>query len=641
MKLFIRNTMSKFWPSDLKLDKLEQTSPLEIFATRPDFEWSDGSQKVYFFGNVSAVRDDSGVLDAAFTTTDLQNAMLRSDAPQTIEGRFLMLRVLSSGELVISSDNFGQIDIYYQDVGEDFFVATSLDLLPIWQDPSAKIDPVAISQAVEIYGGRPLKRHTGYQGVRRLGVGDRLELCGKNRFSISRKQHEFKPRYDYDLDAGLNKYADLFVNSVTRRADSKENIILLSSGWDSSSILATLVHSVGKDAVKPVIGRMKYSDQSGVCNQFEIDRATQMADYFDLPLDIVDLDYRDEKTVSGLIERLRRSYKSHQFCAMTGFNHWLLAEASREIASEGAPVFAGEMSDGAHNLGFSQYVTVFHPNSQGFREYSDKMATYLFGPTFLDVLIKGEQDRDPAWQFLTANKPAEFFEDLQSGERNVREQFLKSFFLRGGRMPLAAVNSPLLTEHGMREFDEQSFVEYFQHVIDAFGSDNHYALLLEFYNSFHWQGSTVATLYHACAENGLKCEYPFLDSDLLNFLSFMPEDWGRGLELRPTKFPLKWMLENRIDYPYELQSGFHSYTYDVDPNFSHLNEIINHSGFNKVFKETLATGRYKKIFAGSFFDHGYIEHIVTSFLDGEEVPRADQVHLMNISMQSLLGPGCD
>ena len=58
------------------------------------------------------------------------------------------------------------------------------------------------------------------------------------------------------------------------------------------------------------------------------------------------------------------------------------------------------MSDGAHNFGFSQYVSIFHPASLDFREYSDKMASYLFGPTFLNEMHNGDHANDPVWKNL-------------------------------------------------------------------------------------------------------------------------------------------------------------------------------------------------------------------------------------------------
>ena len=64
----------------------------------------------------------------------------------------------------------------------------------------------------------------------------------------------------------------------------------------------------------------------------------------------------------------------------------------------------------------------------------------------------------------------------------------------------------------------------------------------------------------------------------------MQEDWGRGLEMKPTKFPLKWALENEIDYPIKFQKGPHSYLYDVDPSFNHISEILLVQKFQNFIK---------------------------------------------------------
>ena len=95
--------------------------------------------------------------------------------------------------------------------------------------------------------------------------------------------------------------------------------------------------------------------------------------------------------INEIITEIKPILKGHNFGSMTGFNHYLLAKGAKKIAKKDASVFAGEISDGAHNLGFSQYVSIYHPASYNFREYSDKMSSYLFGPTFLQYIYK-QQD---------------------------------------------------------------------------------------------------------------------------------------------------------------------------------------------------------------------------------------------------------
>ena len=81
----------------------------------------------------------------------------------------------------------------------------------------------------------------------------------------------------------------------------------------------------------------------------------------------------------------------------------MLANAATKIINKDKEViFAGEISDGAHNFGFSQYATMFHPTYE-FREYADKMASYLFGPTFLKRIVDGDYKLDP--KYVLINDP--------------------------------------------------------------------------------------------------------------------------------------------------------------------------------------------------------------------------------------------
>ena len=76
------------------------------------------------------------------------------------------------------------------------------------------------------------------------------------------------------------------------RSSDEGNIVFLSSGWDSTSILASLVHLHGKSKVKCIIGKMRYSERSEVINQIEVDKAVKIAEYFGVKLHIIDFDYR-------------------------------------------------------------------------------------------------------------------------------------------------------------------------------------------------------------------------------------------------------------------------------------------------------------------------------------------------------------
>lgn len=154
--------------------------------------------------------------------------------------------------------------------------------------------------------------------------------------------------------------------------------------------------------------------------------------------------------------------------------------------------------------------------------------------------------------------------------------------------------------------------------------------LLHLYNSFHWQGSSVKSLTAALEPYQYILSMPFWDSEVVSFCERMPESWGRGLELRPTKYPLKWYLENRVDYPMHLQRGPHSYLYDVDSGFSHDEEWFFHSAFTPWYRELLREGKYLELLSEEAFDLDHIDRLVNKFINNEEISVGERKDLENL-----------
>ena len=113
-----------------------------------------------------------------------------------------------------------------------------------------------ILKCLTIYGSRPVKKHTLLENVSRLGVQEKL-IFSNFKFKINKINFKSKSSFLKDDKNKLNEYSDFFIESVRSRASKSGNIIFLSSGWDSTSILAVLVHLFGPSKVKCVIGRMK------------------------------------------------------------------------------------------------------------------------------------------------------------------------------------------------------------------------------------------------------------------------------------------------------------------------------------------------------------------------------------------------
>jgi hypothetical protein len=593
--------------------------PIAILAGRI-FGWRTAS------GDMRRVEDVHADLEPLLRQQSIEWCL------DALEGPYILVLLKPDGSCDISCDRFGQVDLYYQHVDDGIVFATDLSLLPV-SSRAGDYDQVALAHTLCVYGNRPAKRHTLYRDVRRLGVREISRWCDNR---VNFRGVPFRPRKTTPYgERELSEYSKTLLDAVELRSSPHGNVVYLSSGWDSTALLACLVKLYSARKVRGAIGRMKYAERSGVINQFEIDRAQAIADYFGVKLDIVEFDYWRRGSVD--IDRLRAFLRSHQLSNLAFLNHAIMAEYVAQT-SDGEAVFAGEISDGAHNLGFAQFTTIFHPVLE-FREYSDKMASYLFGPTFLQLFQNDQFTDDPIYNLLRGRAGEAIFDEPAGGAPSNRtRQLLASFFLRANRLPLWSLrNNKMLTEDGVAEYSKEMESTYLSHAAEAASQDMLYCWYLHLYNSFHWQSSTVRTLSLTAEANGFHLALPFWDSRLQEFLAAMPESWGRGLELKPTKYPLKWMLEHYIDYPLHLQVGPHSYLYDVDPSFSPAAEIMYGSAFVPYLKNLLRPRSYRDILSPGMFDLAYIDGVVDHYLNGAETRGAELNDLVAICWLSVVG----
>lgn len=546
------------------------------------------------------------------------------------EGRFIAIRLGPDNACEVFCDRYGQRDLYYQTFEDGFVLASDLSLLP-FKDTKVAYDPVAVAHSIYIYGFRPAKRHTFYKGVQRLGVGESARW-ENNHLSLEADSPPIVPFQEYGK-RDLSRYSELLLEAVAKRSSPHGNIVYLSSGWDSTALLACLVKLHGAKKVRALISRLTMSQQTGLTNPFEVERARKFTDYFGVSLETVDADWSQRGP--DILERLQPMMRSHMFSGMSLYNWIVMAEYVAKT-SHGEAVFSGEISDGAHNLGFSQFTTFFHPVLE-FREYSDKMSSYLFGPTFLQSLQEGTFEKDVIYNLLKQKYKNGIFDLPCRKPVECARQLLASFFLRDIRIPLWSLkNNRALTEWGRQLYAEEMESIYIPAADEALTPETLYSWYLHLYNSFHWQGGTVSTLGATAEEYGFEMHLPFWDSRLQGFLAAMPESWGRGLEIRPTKYPLKWMLENVVDYPLHFQTGPHSYLYDIHPNFNHAAEFVFRSSFTPLIQKALQQRRYQALLSPEVFDYGYFDQVVDHYLKGQEVV-SERNDLASLAFLSLTG----
>lgn len=595
---------------------------------------SNSDQFVGLFGSIHALDINNQYQKFSLSKSSLDAlASLFSEkglsASKNLEGHFIGVFCEGADKITVFADHLHRSELFYSKVEDGIIAATTLEDLMVYLGPNRAYDQTSLSNLLSVYGNYAPKKQTIYKDIKRLGVNENLQFTA-NSLNVISTPHVAQETQAYGPEK-LHEYSQLFRSAVEVRSSSSKNWIYMSSGWDSSSVLAMLCDLYGPSKIHCVIGRCKYSNRSGVTNEFEIQRAKKITEFFSVPLDVVDIDYTGPQYLS-FWNTIRTDLKSLHLYSLYAYNMFMLG---KHISSRGTPadaVFNGEISDGAHSLGFSQYATILNHPDLGFREYSDKMISYLFGPSFFELISKNKFSQDIVFKLLKSLKDNSLPEDLgNQSESEWKKNYISSFFLSGARMPFSrTVQSPMLTSYGREHALNEICETYFSDFASSAKANTIYSWMLHLYNSFHWQAGTVRAVSSSCEHYQFQNSSPFWDSKIQNFLSKMPESWGRGLDLNPTKYPLKWTLQNKIRYPLHLQTGPHSYLYDINPSWSVDADIIYDSAGVKYFREILKNYTYENILDSKHFDLGHINKLVDGYINGELTTGQDRTDLRNL-----------
>ena len=127
-------------------------------------------------------KDDATNIELFFDTIS-ENSF--SSAIYQLEGRFLLLFVKENG-IVLSSDQFGKLDVFYQENDKNIAFTSNLDLLP--ENPAKNgFNQVALAHTLTYYGHRPAKKDTLYNSVKRLGI-DEVANVQNGQLKIKKQQ---------------------------------------------------------------------------------------------------------------------------------------------------------------------------------------------------------------------------------------------------------------------------------------------------------------------------------------------------------------------------------------------------------------------------------------------------------------------
>ena len=199
----------------------------------------------------------------------------------------------------------------------------------------------------------------------------------------------------------------------------------------SSSILAQIRNLSKKIKVRAVIGRLKYSQKYGFCNNYEIERTKKIAKYYKVKLDIVNIDYTLNKTIKELEDNKKILRKNHVYNFLAN-NFLLLTKHIKKKSKPTDVIYNGDISDGAHNFGFSQSATLLNHPDLNFRDYADKMMSYLYSPSFFKKVHNKTFKDDLVYKFLVKEIGI-----LIEGKKHYSNfDYIAPLFLSHSRFPL-------------------------------------------------------------------------------------------------------------------------------------------------------------------------------------------------------------
>jgi len=527
---------------------------------------------------------------------------------KNLEGNYNAV-VFSQDFLQIQADRFKQKELFYKPNG-GFFAST--DLADVLSGPVSLNQEALVLVLSSWYQYCPAGE-TIYKNVFSLKPGEFIEFSreGFRKFTnLDLKQVE-----SYE-EGKMAEYEKILQRAILGRSSSCLNIANSTGGWDSTYIISVLVELLGKEKVKSSIFGYVLKDRK-VWNIYEREKAQKIADYFGIEFNETKIDLNSSDFLNSL-EELFKLLRSKSFYVNT-LHHFLMYKDLKEKYKTGT-IFSGEASDGLHNFGFTHWRAFFH-ESYPFKEYGDKLHSYLYSPGFFGKLKTGSYKSDMAFKLLKFISGADLKEAdyTESNKKDFIFSYLAPLNLGQSRIPFEKVlTSKFIKDQGRKNLLEKLRENYLEEIIDSLGEENIYSCLIWIYKLFHFQGPTFKMLHSTANYHGFKMAIPFLDSNVSSFLEKMPADWGRGLEFRKTKYPLK-VLAGKRNFPLEVvDKGIHSFPTEIDPSLK--DETYNfyfNSPATDYFKEKLFEGSYRQVLDGNYFDLPFIDKEVSLYLEGK------------------------
>ena len=535
----------------------------------------------------------------------------------TVEGIYTGVYIdKEKEEVIIFCDYLNRKNFFYTEFSNSFIASTKLDNI-ISEFPELKYNQHGLLSYLTM--GYTPAHQTFYEGVNRFTSNEYIVSSNGN------IRHAFFPE-NYEIqdykDSDMERYNDLLSNSILSRS-SEENFVLNSGGWDSTSIIYHLSKSYDSSKINSVVYETKLSS-GDIYNVFEVDKVRRISEYYGIKSEKISIDFND-KSLLGDWDSLRDELKN--------YHTYFFPDMPKTIKDIGAKnssasIFSGEASDSIHNFGFSQFVSVSYSNRE-LREYGDKMKSYLFSPSFFAKIIKNSFADDKVFRFFKFYFGESHFEQNENiNIKDTLDLYFKSFMISSERVPFAkSIRTCFASESFEHIFNKNLSEQIFNKIASVTNHANFYYSLLQLYRAYHFHSPQIEVKHTPLRSEGKNCKIPFLDMSLVKFMYSMPEEWGRGLELRTTKYPLKHLAHKKWNVPVNIleEAGAHSYISESDKKWNYsggawnLNcEVIYNSVFGEHYKSILSNIELEKYFSSDYFNIELMKSVVSDYVNGKQ-----------------------
>jgi hypothetical protein len=580
----------------------------------------DKGFSLFLDGRLYYHRDASGA-KIAFTKdapAELLRLLERSSLEEIldrVEGDYILaVHDGTRDRISFFSDKLRMRDIYYYSDAERVLVGNSLQPfmdsgLALEYDADALLSSLAMCIP---------RKQTPFREVKRLRYNEILHLypaTGELRVQVVAEGALTISDYG---EQDLARYREILETAILSRASDDLNVVQCSGGYDSTLLLAILRHHLGKQRVQASVFQVTMTD-GRVLNPYEVEKVLEIGKRLDVDTCVIEVDNRDPVLTELFVESLPDLKAHHLFVVTT--NQYRLATTLKARYGNDVTVFNGEGCDSLHNFGFSQFISIPHSNAD-FAEYADNMKTWLFGPDFFKKVLDGSFAADPVYQLFLSRCPQKTFVDTKGLDREALvSEYLVSFVMSDIRLPFRRLEPLFLRKDYEPHYRNWLKANYFADAARRLDLDNlyyHYSVL---YTDFWLQSPEIRRLSASLPEMRL----PYLDSNLFSYLAGMPQSFGRGLDFRRNKHPLKELIRNG---PYEFPLDVvrrtpHSYLTEVETGALNTDEdYLLKSRLAEHLRDAVDLDRLTDVFSASAFELDELKRFMGAY-KRDEVSRLD------------------